>query len=234
MNEESERELEQIHSPQKDDLLVRSDLRDWWNNSHVNPTWGDPKHGYTEGYRRGALLLAAHVNEHHRNQDYLVYPIIFLYRHHIELALKNIIMQTPYVLSRELTEMEKRHLGRHRLDLLWQDLKPLLSTIAEAADWSPNDADEIGAVDVYIKQLSTLDPDSFRFRYTAAKDGSPTLSPELKVINLRHFANMMERLANYFDGLETGLSILAEGKTEMHHENYQHKAWPSTWITHDE
>jgi hypothetical protein len=45
--------------------------------------------------------------EKQSDQDYLVYPIMFLYRHHIELALKNIILRTPYLIDRALTDDEK-------------------------------------------------------------------------------------------------------------------------------
>lgn len=200
--------------PRKGDILFRGDLPDWSNNACLNVRRdGDPI-AYTEGYRRGARLLVEHVMEHHRNQDYLVYPIIFLYRHHIELALKNLILHTPYLIDRPLTESEKQHLGRHRLDLLWQDLKPMLSAIGKAAGWGELDAADIEGIDDYIRQLTELDSDSFSFRYTRSKKGTPSLPAELKHINLRHFAEMLERLADFLDGLNTGLSVLKDGKAE--------------------
>jgi len=70
--------------------------------STIIVAWGNDKAAYTEGYWRGARLLVEHVAEHARDQDFLVYPVIFLYRHHIELALKNLIMQAPYLIEREL------------------------------------------------------------------------------------------------------------------------------------
>jgi hypothetical protein len=204
--------------PRKGDRLFRGDLPDGMNNACLNVRHdGDPI-AYTEGYRRGARLLVEHVMEHQRNQDYLVYPIIFLYRHHIELALKNLILHTPYLIDRPLTESEKLHLGRHRLDLLWQDLKPMLSAIGEAIGWGELDAADVEGIDNYIHQLTELDPDSFSFRYTRSKKGTPSLPAELKHINLRHFAEMMERLADFLDGLNTGLSVLKDGKAEMEAE----------------
>lgn len=201
--------------PRKEDVLSRDDLPDGMNNACLNVTWGDDEHGYTEGYRRGARLLVEHVIEHQRNQDYLVYPIIFLYRHHIELALKNLIGHIPYLLDQELTEAEEKYLGKHRLDLLWQNLKPKLGAMADAAGWTRLPTDELEAIDSYIRQLTALDPDSFSFRYTRSKKGAPSLPAELKCINLRHFAEMMERLADYLDALDTAVSVLEEGKLEM-------------------
>lgn len=210
--------------PRKGDRLFRGDLPDWPNNACLNVRRdGDPI-AYTEGYRRGARLLVEYVMEHHRNQDYLVYPIIYLYRHHVELALKSLIRHTPYLIDRPLTKSEKAHLGKHRLDLLWQDLKPMLSAIGEAAGWGELDAADVEGIDDYIRQLTELDPDSFSFRYTRSKKGTPSLPAELKHINLRHFAEMLERLADFLDGLNTGLGVLTDGKSEMEAEQRNKKA----------
>jgi len=215
---DDEGRLNETPPPRKEDVLFRDGLPDWWNNACLNVTWGGDEHGYTEGYRRGARLLVEHVIEHQREQDYLVYPVIFLYRHHIELALKNLIRHTPYLIDRPLTTEEEKHLERHRLDLLWQDLKPMFAAVCKAAGWDRLDAADEEGVDSYIRQLTALDPDSFSFRYTRSKKGAPSLPSELKRINLRHFAEMVERLADYLDGLDMAVSVLEEGKMEMEAE----------------
>jgi hypothetical protein len=99
--------------PRKGDKLFRGDLRDWNNNACLR---GGDEYAYSEGYRRGAQLLVQEVGETARDQDFLVYPIVFLYRHHIELALKRIIRQVPYLIERPLTKLENDHLDKHRLD----------------------------------------------------------------------------------------------------------------------
>ena len=76
-------------------------MRDWKNNACLRD--GD-EYAYREGYRRGAQLLVQAVGESARDQDFLVYPIVFLYRHHIELVLKRVIKQAPYLIERELTK----------------------------------------------------------------------------------------------------------------------------------
>ncbi|MGU3906767.1 hypothetical protein ACVZDL_23390 (plasmid) [Escherichia coli] len=59
--------------------LLASDS-DWHNNACLNYM---PDHGtaYTEGYRRAADILINHIDESGRDQDFLVYPVLFLYRH---------------------------------------------------------------------------------------------------------------------------------------------------------
>ena len=204
--------------PRKEDVLFQDGLPDWQHNACVNVTWGGDDFGYQEGYRRGARLLVEHVLATQNDQDFLVYPIIFLYRHHIELTLKSIIRHTPYILDRSLTETEEQHLDRHRLDLLWQDLKPLFAAVCKAAGWKRLSTANEQGVDSHIRQLTALDPDSFSFRYMRSKKGELSLPAEMKRINLRHFAETVERLADYLQALDTAVSVLEERKMEMEAE----------------
>ena len=73
------------------------------------------------GAARG--LLVEHVIQQQCDQGYLVYPVVFLYWHHIELAPKNILLTHAVLIDRPFTETEKQHLGRHRSDVLWQDFE---------------------------------------------------------------------------------------------------------------
>ncbi|MCZ5484310.1 hypothetical protein O5584_24240 [Escherichia coli] len=78
-----------------------------------------PDHGtaYTEGYRRAADILINHIDESGRDQDFLVYPVLFLYRHHLELLIKQIIG-----LALALAEDPDKHQYKkddHNLNNLW-------------------------------------------------------------------------------------------------------------------
>jgi hypothetical protein len=55
-------------------------------------------------------------------------------------------------------------------------------------------------------------------RYTRSKKGAPSVPVELKHINLRHFAEMVQRLADYLDALDTAVTVLEEEKIEMETE----------------
>lgn len=201
--------------PRKGDKLFRGDLRDWKYNAYLRN--GD-EYAYREGYRRGAQCLVQAVGETERDQDFLVYPIIFLYRHHIELALKRIIRQAPYLIERPLTKLESDHLNQHRLDWLWHDFKPMAAAISRAAGWDELPTEDVEGIDDYIHQLYEVDPRSDSLRYAHSKKGDPSLPKELTYINLRHFGGLMERLANYLDGLEAGSSHLEDLKQEMEGE----------------
>ena len=198
--------------PSKADKLFRGDLRDWKSNACIRPA---DEYAYREGYRRGAQILVRAVNRSERDQDFLVYPIVFLYRHHIELALKAIIGRAPYLIERPLTKAETHHLLDHRLDLLWQDFKPMARDITKAAGWNDLPSADVEGIDNYIQQLCEVDPRSYSLRYCHAKNGDASLPKELTHINLRHFGELMERLANYLYGLEAATSHLEDLKQEM-------------------
>jgi hypothetical protein len=191
--------------PRKGDKLFRGDLRDWKNNACLRD--GD-EYAYREGYRRGAQILVRAVEESACDQDFLVYPIIFLYRHHIELVLKRVITQAPYLIERALTKTENDHLEKHRLDLLWQDFKPMASALTEAAGWDELPREDVEGIDDYIRQIFEVDPSSYSLRYAHSKKGDPSLPKDLTHINLRHFGELMERLANYLGGLEAAMCEL--------------------------
>jgi hypothetical protein len=75
--------------PQKYDKLFKGDA-DWWHNACLNFSL-DMGIGYVYGYKKAADILVEYIKDTKTNQDYLVYPIVFLYRHHLELIIKEII-----------------------------------------------------------------------------------------------------------------------------------------------
>ncbi len=66
--------------PRKGDILFRDDLPDWTSNARPNLLSGEDSFAYTEGYLRGARKLAEYVVEAQQDQDFLFFPIFFLYR----------------------------------------------------------------------------------------------------------------------------------------------------------
>src|SRR4029077_16394963 len=124
-------------------------------------------------------ILVRAVEETQSDQDFLVYPIVFLYRHHIELALKTIIQRAPHLIERPLTKAENDHLGGHRLDLLWQDFKPMAKAISEVAGWDELPSADVEGIDEHIGQLCEVDPSSCSLRYARSKKGDPSLPKEL-------------------------------------------------------
>ena len=114
--------------PRKSDVLFGSGT-DWQANACVKSIHAAM--AYQDGYRRAALHLAEYVCEEGRGQDYLVYPIVYLYRHHIELTLKSIIDAAAFVTDQMMTKKEFDTLGHHDLARLWKLARPMLKPACE-------------------------------------------------------------------------------------------------------
>jgi hypothetical protein len=91
----------------------------------------------------------------------------------------------------------------------------MFADVCNEAGWDKLSAADEEGIDSHIRQFTALDPESFSFRYTHSKKGLPSLPSELRCINLRHFAEMVERLADYLDALDMAVSVLAQRKAEM-------------------
>lgn len=199
-------------APRKGDKLICGNTPDWENNAWLPSGRGGEIMPYIEGYLRAADILVQHVIELKRDQDFLVYPIIFLYRHHIELILKSLLLRTSYLSGQKLTKKDQENLGSHKLIPLWQALKPLIDSVSDKAGWERLEKTDLEGVDDYIQQLSNLDPESFSFRYAKSKKGNPSLPKDLTLINLRHFSNMMKNLSAYLDHIDVGFQALEEAE----------------------
>jgi hypothetical protein len=133
----------------------------------------------------------------------------------MELVLKRIIRQSPYLIDRQLTEDERKHLDRHRLDLLWWDFKPMAGAISKAACWNELRSEDVEGIEDYVRQITEIDPDSYSLRYSHSKKGDPLLPKDFTHINLRHFGDVMERMADYLNGLEAAVLYLGGLKEDF-------------------
>ena len=192
--------------PRKGDRLFRCDLPGESDNVRLHC---DPA-AYTLGYRRAAEHLVQHVLAHPRESGSLTIPILFLYRHHVELSLKRIIYCTPGLLRRDLTKSEQTHLEQHDLCQLWHDLEPILAGIFEAVNWEKPKAPDLDGIREYVRQLARVDPFSTSFRYWKTKSGSSSLPASLSDFNIRHFSEMMGRLADFVEALDTATTAASE------------------------
>lgn len=184
-----------------DDLLELGD--DWTNNATLNYS-SDELNIYSEGYKQAGDILSERLQKNRTGLDFLVYPLIFLYRHHIELELKIIVKEGSYLLDGE--RIMRNH---HKLNNLWDDAKKIIEKI-----WPDGEKDELNAVEKTVLQLSDLDPGSFAFRYDRDKDGNKP-NPDLKHIDIKKFSEVINNISAFFDGVGTAISVYIEHQEDM-------------------
>ncbi len=88
----------------------------------------------------GARALVERARQNHGL--HLVYPIVFLYRHSIELILKQCILLGSLTLGEKLAPSARSHVNRsHDLTELWNDYVPILRKVTIAVGGRINEAD---------------------------------------------------------------------------------------------
>ena len=187
--------------PQAGDRLFERDHG--WDNDCVN-FLSDDWLKYITGYKDAADILVAYIDDHQRWQDILVYPVIFLYRQYLELAIKNLITQ-----ARRLQNNPTPFPKIHPIDELWEICSGLLREI------SPGESDkERNQISRLIEEFSQVDPTSMASRYPEDQKGNPSLSPGIRHINLRNMREVIDKISAILDGAEAQIEHLSICKNE--------------------
>lgn len=184
-----------VKFPEATDKLFTTQ-EDWWNNACVNWCW-DEWGIYADGYKDAANILVKQVEKRSEGalQDTLVYPIVFLYRQYLELAIKGLLKD-----ARRLQDIDEPLPMHHRIYDLWGECRALLKEI------SPGDSeDALDQITRLLKEFSTVDPTSEAFRYPHNKKGKPSLEG-MTHINLRVLRETMDGISNLLCGAQAQIS----------------------------
>ncbi|MDE2166568.1 MAG: hypothetical protein KGJ66_09560 [Alphaproteobacteria bacterium] len=151
------------------------------------------------GYKRAGDLLIKEAVENRLDRRNLLYPIIFCYRHYLELTLKAMLDEhagkVDFVCDR----------NHHDLKKLWTDFKAM---VERGGDVHP---ENFVAMDAIIAEFATIDPQAISFRYAAKSTGAEIYLPDggVDLINLH---DVMNGMANWLECVDLALT---------------HESWPS-------
>jgi hypothetical protein len=168
----------------------------------LNFTHDEPWYGIAEGFKRIADLAVAHVEQTGHDQDFLVYPTLFSYRHYLEVMLKQLIRDAHALLDRD--EGVPR---THNLEALWDRAEPLLARLQDSPDTYRN-------VRASLARFNEFDPGSDSYRYPVDTKGEPHL-PGVYNIDLGQVRAVVERLSGFLDGASSALDAELDVKGEM-------------------
>jgi hypothetical protein len=159
----------------------------------------DRLQGYAEGYRIAARCLHAVAEEQSVSPDRLVFPLAFLWRHHVELMLKDIIAR-----GRALDGGEPTFPEHHRLVDLWNEALGHIRKVGNA------DRSDIAVVAQNMRELERIDAGSFAFRYPAEKGTGEDALRGVQYINLRTLQEAIEPISNFLNAAISVQSQRAE------------------------
>lgn len=176
----------------------------WYLNAvlHVTPDKWDT---YAEGYKKAGDIAVQYVIDNKWYQDFLIFPIVFLYRHYLELRLKELLVVSSMLLDQEVSVPT-----HHDLVLLWKQVRPNLERVWRD-EQSRHNHDRIGE---RLEELSNADLRSFGFRYPVDTKGEPTLVG-LVHINLKHLRDVIQGISTILDGSSIGMGEYLNAKQEI-------------------
>jgi hypothetical protein len=174
--------------PKKGDRLLR-DSDDWDRGVEFsNDEIARHVHIWSGYMGAGAALIEA--SEEDRNErHFLIYPILFNYRHGIELAMKWVIAQYGHYSTVEIGDID-----HHNLLKLWELCKQIIIEVG-------SEHESIAFVELLIKDFHDLDKSALAFRYSRNKNGALIALPD-GMIDLQNIREVMEGVSHFFDGVD--------------------------------
>jgi hypothetical protein len=151
----------------------------------------------TEGYLRGARRIIDSLSGDGREADFLVYPVVYLYRHWFELRLKDIIQG-----GRILLQEGSGYPHNHGLHHLWPIARALMEKVWSESERPP----QFDLINAAVADFRKFDSDSQSFRYPFNTGGLHPLAA-LRKVDLEHFSDQMEKIAEFLDAAATGISV---------------------------
>ena len=176
------------------------------SNFQIGFSWATTKHFtiWAEGYGNAANAIAESLLQRQRFPDYDAYPVVFCYRHAIELYMKGIIYDTIIILKFENKDnLISKLIKSHDLMSLFNKFKQILVSLF------PDDQSllmEITKIDEFLEEFSIIDKESFSFRYPINNSGEPNFSKAL-LLNLE---SIKIRSNSILEKFET-ISFMIEG-----------------------
>ncbi len=159
---------------------------------------------HANAFREAADMIVTGVEkgQSHFNGDKLFFPIAYLYRHAIELLLKEAIGYGIKLYFIRRDQQLEEILNDHNLYKLWNKLKPALATF-----WYKAETDSPSAAERIISQFHEFDKSGQEFRYPTTKNGKSSLKNKLnetKVIDLKQLSKVAGGLCEFLEGCIAG------------------------------
>jgi hypothetical protein len=162
---------------------------------------------YALGYFEAGSRIVSSLMSDQWMLDIIIYPLVFTYRHGIELSLKDLAVQLPLVWDEE-SEVRLTHV----LSDNWESIKTYLNREQE---FDPENT-LIDQVDTILKDFLEIDETGQVFRYPTDRRGLNHLDGKVSAINVIVFQQAMGTVSKTFEFWMDSVRVLLQNKREAH------------------
>jgi len=171
---------------------------------------------YADGFKRAIEFLIANVQSTYEVNT-VIFPILFLCRHYIELTLKEVIGYGRY-----LNEAAGTPPGGHDLKNLWNEAKTYIRK--EISDVS---TDELAHIERLILEIHAIDPTSEGSRYPIIKrrpqgGRNASFSWNSPHIILDELGDKMKTISEFLHKVCNFLSVAQDLEAEFRSDYYSY------------
>src|SRR5206468_7394213 len=134
-------------------------------------------------------------------EDFRAYPIIFLYRHALELYMKAIVLVGSDMLAfrRELVFDREKLFQTHNLDVLRREVERVFTVYGWGWDLGSSNFGSVNDLRDIVGEFQTIDAKSDAFRYPVDTKGAPSLEENFR-FNVFRFASVLDDLFPRLEG----------------------------------
>ncbi len=170
---------------------------------------------FAKGYFAAAKQLCDELFNKNNFPDYYGYPIIFLYRHSLELHLKSIIYKSALATAfKRMEDFDNILYNHHNLTHLSNKVTLLLEKIFPDDQDLQSVCNEINEI---AREFAEIDPNSFSYRYPIDKNGNYS-TKEHQTVNLRAIYCSMNGVLNKLETINFGLNLEMDKSQEVYDE----------------
>ncbi len=156
------------------------------------------------------IINELELTENYKHPDMYFIPIAYLYRHALELKLKQLINMSLKLELIYKSEKVLEALKNHSLAPLWHQVKLSLKK-----RWPTSPGDDLRAVERVILDFHSIDRSGQSLRYTKKTNGESTLLSLPKAVDLRMLKDVFGRSYNLLDGCQMTFEHDWEVRCEM-------------------
>ena len=152
-----------------------------------------------KGYREAADLLVEEAEDEPYRRSNLIYPIVFCYRHSLELGFKQLLEEHGQAVGGAPEHRD------HKLGSIWPRCRKVIEYYNPHADAEPLDV-----IQTVVGEMSDVDRDSYSFRYASDTKGQRV---ELKIesIDLLQLRAAMAGIHNLLECVDLQIQSIFDG-----------------------
>ncbi len=180
----------------------------WLANAELAGTY------LAQAFKESADRIVTSIAEENSRMpaDKFFMPVAYLYRHSLELKMKEIIHLGRELYNLDEDELEEQ-LRSHKLSKLWMTTRQVL-----LERWPEASKTELNATERIIIEFHRIDKSGQSLRYHRDLGGKPTAGRLPRGAKLDHLKDVCEGVFNFLDGCQYGLEHALEALNDMRHE----------------